>query len=157
MESAALIEVRRVQIPSKTLKAARSENRPSVSKHFEPLPERWRDKLCSSFADLTAHEEAVNLISLGCFEGSEVLFADARQHLTASCESVRELIVGYNWFAAQNGKEKIDIEKNGVGAPGRVEELLNQWVRLSRGKALVLTGKLFEGRDEILSLLQAQK
>jgi hypothetical protein len=136
---------------------ASSESKPSISKRFEPLPERWREKLCSSFADLIAHEEAVDLISQGYFEGGEVLFADARQHLTASCESARELIVAYNWFAVQNGKEKIDIETNGVGAPGRVEQLLNQWVRLSRGKALVITGKLFEGRDEILSLLQLPK
>jgi hypothetical protein len=78
-------------------------------------------------------------------------------HLTAYCVSARELIVAYNWFAVQKGKEKIDIETNGVGAPGRVEQLLNQWVRLSRGRALVITGKLFEGRDEILSLLQLPK
>jgi hypothetical protein len=121
------------------------------------LPERWREKLRSSFADLIAHEEAVDLISQGYFQGNEVLFADARQYLTASCESARELVVGYNWFAAQNSKEQIDTEGSDVRALGRVEKLLNQWVRLSRGKALVATGKVFEGRDEILAALQPRK
>ena len=121
------------------------------------LPERWRKKLCSSFADLIAHEEAVDLISQGYFQGNDVLFADARKYLAASCERARELVVAYNWFAAQNGKERIDTAGSDVRAAGRAEQLLNQWVRLSRGKALVATGKVFEGRDEILSVLQLWK
>jgi len=98
-----------------------------------------------------------HLISQGYFQGNEVLFADAREYLTASCERARELVAAYNWFAAHNGKEQIDPEGSNVYAPGRVEQLLNQWVRLSRGKALVATGKVFEGRDEILSVLQPRK
>ena len=121
------------------------------------LPERWRKKLCSSFADLIAHEEAVDLISQGYFQGNDVLFADARKYLAASCKRARELVVAYNWFAAQNGKERIDTAGSDVRAAGRAEQLLNQWVRLSRGKALVATGKVFEGRDEILSVLQLWK
>jgi hypothetical protein len=41
------------------------------------------------------------------------------------------MVVGYNWFATQNGKEQIDTEGNDVFAPRRVERLLNEWVRLS--------------------------
>jgi hypothetical protein len=122
-----------------------------------PLPERWREKLSSFFADVLVYEEAVDLISQGYFQGSDVLFADTRECLTASCESARELVVGYNWLAAENGKDQIDTEGNDVHAPGRVEQLLDQWVRLSRGKALVAIGKVFEGRDEILSVLQCRK
>jgi hypothetical protein len=128
-----------------------------ASKTGNNLSERFREKLCRLLADVLAHEEAVDLISQGYFEGNEVLFADARECLTVSFESARELIVGYNWFAAQNGKEPIDTEGNDVRAPGRVEQLLNEWVRLSRGKALAATGKVFEGRDEILSVLHSQK
>ena len=39
----------------------------------------------------------------------------------------------------------------------RVEQLLNGWVKLARGKALPAYGKIFEARDEILSVLQPQK
>jgi hypothetical protein len=71
-----------------------------ASKTGNNLSERFREKLCRLLADVLAHEEAVDLISQGYFEGNEVLFADARECLTVSFESARELIVGYNWFAA---------------------------------------------------------
>jgi len=70
---------------------------------------------------------------------------------------MRELVAGYNWFAAQNGKEEIHTEADNVCAPGRVKQLLNEWVRLSSGKALAATGKVFEGQDEIVSVLQVKK
>src|SRR5215469_10615290 len=121
------------------------------------LPERWREKLSSLLSNVLAHEEAVDLISQGYFQGTEVLFTDAREYLTASCACAREMVVGYNWFAAQNGKEQIDTERNDVFSSGRVERLVNEWVRLSRGKALAATGKVFEAREEILSVLQPRK
>ena len=108
-------------------------------------------------ADVLAHEEAVDLISQGYFEGNDVLFADVREHLTAACETARELITSYNWFAAQYGKEPIDTEGSDSRTPGRVEQLLNEWVKLARGKALAANGKIFDARDEILSVLQPQK
>ena len=113
--------------------------------------------MCGFLADVLAHEEAVDLISQGYFQGNEVLFTDVRKHLTAACEIVRELITSYNWFAAQYGKEAIDTEGSDARAPGRVEQLLNEWVKLARGKALAANGKIFEARDEILSVLQPQE
>ena len=70
---------------------------------------------------------------------------------------MRELITGYNWFAAKHGKEVIDTKGNDARTPGRVEQLLNEWVKLAKGKALAANGKIFEARDEILSILQPQK
>ena len=128
--------------------------------HFERvrnLPERWRGKVCSFLADVLAHEEAVDLISQGYFQGNEVLFADVRERLTAACGTVRELITGYNWFATEHSKEAIDTEGSDVHASGRVEQLLNEWVKLARAKALAANGKIFAARDEILTLLQPQK
>lgn len=124
---------------------------------FPALPERWREKLSRFLAEVLAHEEAVDLISEGYFQGNDVLFADTRAMLTASRECARELIVGYNWFAALNNKEQIDEEGNNVLLPHRTEQLVNQWVKLSRGKALAANGKIFEGRDEIISFLQPEK
>ena len=108
-------------------------------------------------ADVRSHEEAVDLISQAYFEGNDVLFADVREYITAVCESVRELITGYNWFATQHSKEAIDTEGSDAHAPGCVEQLVNEWVKLARGKALAANGKIFEARDEILSVLQPQK
>jgi hypothetical protein len=105
--------------------------------HFERvrnLPERWRGKVCSFLADVLAHEEAVDLISQGYFQGNEVLFADVRER-----------------------PEAIDTEGSDVHASGRVEQLLNEWVKLARAKALAANGKIFAARDEILTLLQPQK
>jgi hypothetical protein len=120
------------------------------------LPERWRAKMCILLADVLAYEEAVDLVSHGYFEGNDVLFADVREHLTTASETVRELITGYNWFAAQHGKEAIDTKGNDARTPGRVEQLLNQWVKLARGKALAANGKIFEARDAMLSVLERQ-
>ena len=100
---------------------------------------------------------AVGLISQGYFQGNEVLFTDARECLTASGECARQLIVAYNWFAAHEGKEPIDIDGNDVRVPGHVEQLLNSWVRLSRARALSGMGKIFEARHEVLSLLRSPK
>lgn len=121
------------------------------------LPERWRAKMAGFLADVLAHEEAVDLISQGYFEGNDVLFPDVREYLTTASETVRELITGYNWFAARQSKEAIDTEESGAPTSGRVEGLLNEWVKLARGKALAANGKIFEARDEILSMLQPQK
>lgn len=121
------------------------------------LPERYRTKMCGFLADVLAHEEAVDLISQGYFQGNEVLFTDVREHLTAACETVRELITGYNWVAAQYGKVAIHTEGSDARTPGRVEQLLNEWVKLARGRALAANGKIFEARDEILSVLLRQK
>ena len=60
---------------------------------------------------MLAYEEAVDLVSHGYFEGNDVLFADVREYLTTASETVRELITGYNWFAAQQSKEAIDETK----------------------------------------------
>jgi hypothetical protein len=57
-----------------------------ASKTAHNIPERFRGKLCRLLADSHAHEEAVDLISRGYFEGNEVLFADARAYLNASRE-----------------------------------------------------------------------
>ena len=63
----------------------------------------------------------------------------------------------YNWFATQHSKEAIDTERSDVHASVLVEQLLNEWVKLARAKALAANGKIFEARDEILTLLQPQK
>ena len=60
------------------------------------LSERFREKLCRLLADVLAHEEAVDLISQGYFEGNEVLFPDAREYLKTSRESAQELIICFN-------------------------------------------------------------
>jgi hypothetical protein len=58
-----------------------------ASKTAHNTPERFREKLCGLLDDMHAHEEAVDLISQGYFEGNEVLFADARAYLNASHEN----------------------------------------------------------------------
>jgi hypothetical protein len=116
--------------------------------------ELWREKLCAMFADVVVLERAVELISEGYFDGHDVLFADSRKALTSSYETAEFLIVGYNFFAAENGKEPVEtvaIERS----PGRkVEPFLNEWVMLSRSKALVARGEIFAARHEVLALLK---
>ena len=66
--------------------------------------ERWRQKLCTFLADVFAIEQAVDLISEVYFDGHEVLFADTKEQLTSSYESLELLVAGYNCFAQENGK-----------------------------------------------------
>jgi hypothetical protein len=52
----------------------------------------------------------------------------------------------------------VPFGKNTGGRSGGLfAPFIAKWVRLSRGKALAATGKVFEGRDEILSVLHSQK
>jgi hypothetical protein len=96
----------------------------------------------------------VDLISEGYFDGHNVLFADSQKELTASYETARLLIVGYNCFAEENGKESIDMEAI-ERSPGRkVDHFLKEWVMLSRSKVLVACGEIFAARDEVLALLK---
>jgi hypothetical protein len=105
-------------------------------------------------ADVVALERAVDLISEGYFDGHDVLFADSQKELTSSHETARFLIVGYNCFAEENGKEPIDTEAI-ERSPGRkVHHFLNEWVMLSRSKVLVARGEIFAARDEVLALLK---
>jgi hypothetical protein len=116
--------------------------------------ELWREKLCTILADVVALERAVDLISEGYFDGHDVLFADSQKKLTSSHETARFLIVGYNCFAEENGKEPIDTEAI-ERSPGRkVHHFLNEWVMLSRSKVLVARGEIFAARDEVLALLK---
>jgi|SRR5579864_7418172 hypothetical protein len=116
--------------------------------------ELWRKKLCTTLADVVALERAVDLISEGFFDGHNVLFADSQKKLTSSHETSRLLVVGYNCFAEENGKESIDMEDI-ERSPGRkVDHFLNEWVMLSRSKVLVARGEIFAARDEVLALLK---
>ena len=111
----------------------------------------WRQKLCAFLADVVAVQRAVDLTSEGYFDGHDVLFADVKERLSASHENANSLVVAYNYFAAENGKETIDVDVV-ERCPGRkVEKLLNEWVMLSRSGALVARGRLFDARDEVLS------
>jgi hypothetical protein len=111
----------------------------------------WRQKLCAFLADVVALQRAVDLTSEVYFDGHDVLFADVKERLTASHENANSLVVAYNYFAAENGKETVDVDVVEC-CPGRkVEELLNEWVMLSRSSALVARGRLFDARDEVLS------
>ena len=93
----------------------------------------------------------MDLISEGYFDGHDVLFADVKERLTVSHENANSLVVAYNYFAAENGKETIDVDVV-ERCPGRkVEKLLYEWVMLSRSGALVARGRLFDARDEVLS------
>lgn len=116
--------------------------------------ELWREKLCMILADVVALERAVDLISEGYFDGHDVLFADSQKQLTSSYETARLLIIGYNCFAEENGKEPIDIEDI-ERSPGRkVDHFLREWVMLSRSQALVGCGEIFAARDEVLAWLK---
>jgi hypothetical protein len=116
--------------------------------------ELWREKLCMILADVVALERAVELISEGYFDGHDVLFADSRKELTSLHETARFLIVAYNCFAGENGKEPIDTEAMENSPGGRVEQFLNEWVMLSRSNALVARGEIFAARDEVFALLK---
>jgi hypothetical protein len=128
------------------------------SKTFE-LPkdflQLWGEKLRAILTEVVALERAVDLISEGYFDGHDVLFADSRKKLTTSHETARLLILGYNCFPEENGKESIDMEAI-ERSPGRkVNSLLKEWVMLSRSKNLVARGELFAARDEVLAFLKA--
>ena len=51
------------------------------------------------------------------------------------------------------GKELIDMETVGNSLGRRVEQRRNEWVMLSRSKALAADGRLFEARDEVLAFI----
>jgi len=119
--------------------------------------ELWREKLCTILADVVSLERAVDLISEGYFDGHHVLFADSQKELTSAYETARLLIVGYNCFAEENGKEPIDTEAI-ERTPGRkVDHFLNEWVMLSRSKGLVACGEIFAARDQVLALLRTSR
>ena len=59
-----------------------------------------------------------------------------QKELTSAYETAPFLIVGYNCFAEENGKELIDTEAI-EHSPGRkVDHFLKEWVMLSRSKVL---------------------
>lgn len=115
----------------------------------------WRERLCAFLADVVAVRRAVDLISEGYFAGHDVLFADVKEWLTASAESADSLVVAYNYFADENGKETIDLDAGEHCLGRRVEKLLNEWVMLSRSSALMARGRPFDARDEVLSWFSA--
>jgi hypothetical protein len=116
--------------------------------------ELWREKLCTILADVVALERAVDLISEGYFDGHGVLFADSQKALASSHDTARLLIIGYNCFAEENGKESIDMEAIERSPGHKVNYFLNEWVMLSRSKVLVACGEIFAARDEVLALLR---
>ena len=136
---------------------ATPESKPVQFENVKDLSERWLEKVRTLLAEVVALEQAVDLISQGYFDGHDVLFVDTKEHLTSSHEIAQDLITGYNWFAENNGKERIDLDGDpGYSAP-RVEQRLNEWVMLSRSKALSAQGKIFEARDEVLSWLNPDR
>jgi hypothetical protein len=116
--------------------------------------ELWREKLCTILADVVALERSVDLISEGYFDGHDVLFADSQKELTCAYETARFLIVGYNCFAEENGKELIDTEAIEQSPGRKVDHFLKEWVMLSRSKVLVGCGEIFAARDAVLALLK---
>ena len=136
---------------------ATPESKPVQFENLKDLSERWRQKLRTFLAEVVALEQAVELISQGYFDGHDVLFIDTKEHLTSSHKIARELITGYNWFAENNGKERIDLDGDPGCAVLRVKQRLNEWVMLARSKALSAQGKIFEARDEVLSWLNPDK
>lgn len=119
------------------------------------FPELWREKLCVFFTDVITLELAVDLICEGYFDGHDVLFKDSRGKLTSSYETAKLLVLGYNCFAQENGKEAIDIDAPQHCPERRVTQHLNEWVMSSQSKVLAARGKVFEARDKILALLKA--
>lgn len=99
--------------------------------------ELWRHKLCKFLAEVVAIEQAVALVSAGYFDEHDVLFADARKELTSSYERAKLLVLGYNCFAEENRKEPIDMDAVERSQGRTVQQLLDEWVMLSRSKALV--------------------
>lgn len=131
------------------------------SKPFEPqravnFYENWRNGLCRLLAEVVALQRAVDLISEGYFDGHDVLFSDAKEELWSCFESAKLLIQGYNCFAGEVGKDVIDIEAVGNSLGRRVEQHLNEWVILSRSKALAAAGMLFEARDQVLAFIASE-
>jgi hypothetical protein len=114
-------------------------------------------KLCTFLTEVVAVQLAVDLISEGYFDGHDVLFVDVKEQLASSYESAKLLIVGYNFYAQENGGEPIDIDAVERCSERKVDQHLNEWVMLSRSKALAARGKIFEARDEVLSLLSVDK
>ena len=111
------------------------------------FPELWCQKLCAFFTDVVTLERAVDLICEGYFDGHDVLFKDSREELTSSYERAELLVVGYNCFAQENGKEAIDIDALLHCPERRVTQHLNECVMLSQSKVLAARGKVFEARD----------
>ena len=131
------------------------------SKPFEPqraadFYENWRNALCSLFAEVVALQRAVDLISAGYFDGHDVLFSDAKHQLCSSFERAKLLIQGYNCFAEEVGKDIIDMEAVGNSLGRRVEQRLDEWVMLSRSKALAAADRLFEARDQVLAFIASE-
>jgi hypothetical protein len=118
--------------------------------------ERWRNALCRLFAEVVAVQQAVDLISEEYVDGHEVLFADAKAELSSSFENAKLLVLGYNCFAAENGKELIDIETVANQVGRRVAQRRNEWVMLSRSEVLAASGQLFEARDEVLAFIATE-
>jgi hypothetical protein len=102
---------------------------------------------------VVALQQAVDLISEGYFDGHDVLFSDSKEELWSSYETAKFLILGYNCFAEQAERELIDIETMGNSLGRRVEQRRNEWVMLSRSKALAAGGRPFEARDEVLAFI----
>jgi hypothetical protein len=124
------------------------ESKPVLPEIMRDFSECWRRKLCTLLADVTALHQAIDLISHRYFDGHDVLFADAKEQLTSSHEAVELLVAGYNCFAEDHGKKPIDLEVD-AGYPGcSVEQRLNEWVMLSRSRALAVCGRIFEAREE---------
>jgi hypothetical protein len=121
----------------------------------ENFPELWCQRICAFFADVVTMEQAVDLISEGYFDGHDVLFKDSRAELTSSYEKAKLLVLGYNCFAQDNGKEAIDIDALQRSPRLKVAQHLNEWVILSQSKCLAARGKILEARDKILALLKA--
>lgn len=133
-------------------------DRKQGSKPFKPprarnFFEHWRNALCKLFAEVVAIQQAVDLISEGYFDGHDVLFADTKAELSSSFETAKLLVLGYNCFAAENGKELIDIEIVANRLGRRVTQRRNEWVMLSRSQVLAASGQLFEARDEVLAFI----
>jgi hypothetical protein len=83
--------------------------------------------------------------------------ADVKEWLTASAENADSLVVAYNYLAEKNGKETIDVDAGEGWLDRRVEKLFNEWVMLSRSRALMARGRPFDARDEVLSWFGANE
>jgi hypothetical protein len=70
----------------------------------------------------------VNVISEGFFDGHNVIFADSQKKLTSSHETSRLLVVGYNCFAEENGKESIDMEDIERSPRTTKQEIKNRFI-----------------------------
>lgn len=135
-------------------------NRQSVPIQFETVQGLFRPLAKEAphlHADVSALEQAVELIPEGYFYRHEVLFSDAREQLTAARESAELLIAGCNCFAEDNGKESISLDSDDVRPSRNVEQRLNEWVMLARTKALEAQGRVFEARNEALGWLALEK